>query len=43
MKQAEIKNLSVEDIKAKLVELRATYSKTSLAHKISPVENPFQI
>ncbi len=43
MKQAEIKNLSVEDIKAKLVELRATYSKTILAHKISPVENPIQI
>jgi ribosomal protein L29 len=43
MKQAEIKNLSVEDIKAKLVELRATYNKTRLAHKISPVENPIQI
>ena len=43
MKQAEIKNLSVEDIKAKLVELRATYSKTRLAHKIRPVENPIQI
>ena len=36
-------SLSVEDIKAKLVELRATYSKTRLAHKISPVENPIQI
>ena len=43
MKQAEIKNLSVEDIKAKLVELRDTYSKTRLAHKIRPVENPIQI
>lgn len=43
MKQAEIKNLSVEDIKAKLVELRATYNKTKLAHQISPVENPIQI
>lgn len=43
MKQAEIKNLSVEDIKAKLVELRVTYNKTRLAHKISPVENPIQI
>ena len=41
MKQAEIKNLSVEDIKAKLVELRATYSKTRLAHKISPVEKSY--
>lgn len=43
MKQAEIKNLSVEDIKAKLVEIRATYNKIKLAHKISPVENPIQI
>lgn len=43
MKQAEIKNLSVEDIKAKLVELRATYNKTKLAHKITPLENPIQI
>lgn len=43
MKQAEIKNLSVEDIKAKLVEVRATYNKTKLAHKISPIENPIQI
>lgn len=43
MKQAEIKNLSVEDIKAKLVELRATYNKTKLAHKIAPLENPIQI
>lgn len=43
MKQAEIKNLSVEDIKAKLVELRATYNKTKLTHKITPLENPIQI
>lgn len=43
MKQAEIKNLSIEDIKAKLVEIRATYNKTKLAHRISSVENPIQI
>ena len=43
MKQAEIKNLSVEDIKAKLVELRATYSKKRLAPQIRQVENPIQI
>ncbi|MFN4074492.1 MAG: 50S ribosomal protein L29 [Cloacibacterium sp.] len=43
MKQAEIKNLSKEDIKAKLVEVRATYNKTKLAHRISPIENPIQI
>ena len=43
MKQAEIKNLSKEDIKAKLVEVRATYNKTKLAHRISPIENPISI
>ena len=43
MKQAEIKNLSKEDIKAKLLEVRATYNKTKLAHRISPIENPIQI
>ena len=43
MKQAEIKNLSKEDIKAKLVEVRATYNKTKLAHRISPIQNPIQI
>lgn len=43
MKQAEIKDLSIEDIKAKLKEVRETYNKTKLSHKISPVENPIQI
>lgn len=43
MKQADIKQLSVEDIKGKLAELRANYSKLKLAHKISPIENPIQI
>ena len=32
MKQAEIKNLSVEDIKAKLVELRATFNLDSVCN-----------
>ncbi|MBP7172679.1 MAG: 50S ribosomal protein L29 [Cloacibacterium sp.] len=43
MKQADIKNLSTEDIKTKLTEARANYNKTKLAHSISPVENPIQI
>ncbi len=43
MKQADIKNLSTEDIKTKLTETRANYNKTKLAHRISPVENPIQI
>ncbi|WP_265427578.1 50S ribosomal protein L29 [Chryseobacterium sp. YIM B08800] len=43
MKQAEIKNLSLEDVQAKLAEAKAAFSKMKLAHKISPLENPIQI
>lgn len=43
MKNTEIKNLSVEDLKNKLAEDRAVYNKLKLAHRISPVENPIQI
>ncbi|ANF50233.1 MULTISPECIES: 50S ribosomal protein L29 [Chryseobacterium] len=43
MKQAEIKNLSAEDIQAKLAEAKAEFTKMKLAHKISPLENPIQI
>ncbi|ROI12901.1 50S ribosomal protein L29 [Epilithonimonas hominis] len=43
MKKADIKNLSVEDIKVQLADAIANYSKMKLAHRISPVENPIQI
>ena len=43
MKQAEIKNLSAEDVQAKLAEAKAEFTKMKLAHKISPLENPIQI
>ena len=43
MKQAEIKNLSAEELQSKLAELKAEYQKLTLAHKISPIENPIQI
>ena len=43
MKQAEIKNLSLEDVQAKLTEAKAQFSKMKLAHKLSPLENPIQI
>ena len=43
MKQAEIKNLSLEDVQAKLTEAKAQFSKMKLAHKISPLENPILI
>jgi len=43
MKQAEIKNLSIEDLKVQLADAKANYTKLKLAHKISPIENPIQI
>lgn len=43
MKNAEIKNLSTDDVQAKLAEAKAQLSKMKLAHKISPLENPIQI
>ncbi len=43
MNKADIKNLSAADLQNKLVELQAEYTKLTLAHKISPVENPIQI
>ena len=43
MKTAEIKNLSAADLQAILAEIQAEYTKSKLAHKISPIENPIQI
>ena len=43
MKDADIKNLSKEDLINQLAEAQANYSKLKLAHRISPVENPIQI
>ncbi len=43
MKNADIKNLSAGDLQAKLAEVKAEYTKLTLAHRISPVENPIQI
>ena len=43
MKNADIKNLSKEDLINQLAEAKANYSKLKLAHRISPVENPIQI
>ncbi len=43
MKKADIKNLSKEDLQAKLAEVKADYNKMVLAHRISPIENPMQI
>ncbi|MCS3867954.1 large subunit ribosomal protein L29 [Chryseobacterium ginsenosidimutans] len=43
MKQADIKNLSAEEVQAQLADAKVQFSKMKLAHKISPLENPIQI
>ena len=40
MKQSEIIELSVEDLKAKLASLKKELSDLSLGHSVSPLENP---
>lgn len=43
MKQAEIKELSVEEIQQKLAELKKEYADLKMAHSVTPLENPMQI
>ncbi|MEY4835085.1 MAG: ribosomal protein [Bacteroidota bacterium] len=43
MKQSEIKNLSVADLQAKLVQVKKAYNDLKMAHAISPIENPLQM
>lgn len=43
MKQTEITNLSVEDIKGKIVDFSEKLEKMKLTHSVSPMENPLQI
>ncbi|ADY29975.1 MULTISPECIES: 50S ribosomal protein L29 [Cellulophaga] len=43
MKQSEVKELSVEDLKNKLAEYKKQYGDLKLAHSVTPLENPLQI
>lgn len=43
MKQKEIKDLSVAELQEKLSQTRKAYSDLTMAHAISPIENPLQI
>lgn len=44
MKQSEVKELSVEDLKDKLAEYKKQYGgDLKLAHSVTPLENPLQI
>jgi large subunit ribosomal protein L29 len=43
MKQAEIKELSLEDLKEQLTERNIQHEKLVLTHAVSQLENPIQI
>ena len=43
MKQSEIKELSIADLKEKLGALQKNYLDLKMAHAITPLENPLQL
>ncbi|MEG0982888.1 50S ribosomal protein L29 [Algoriella sp.] len=43
MKAADIRNLSVEDLKAKIAEEEANYDQLKLTNAVSPIANPIGI
>lgn len=43
MKQAEVKELSLEELKEKRAELKKELASLKMAHAVSPLENPLQI
>lgn len=43
MKQSEIKELSIEELKEKLAEFKKQHADLKMAHAVTPLENPLQI
>ena len=43
MKKADIKGLSVDDLKNKIQEERTNLQRLKFAHAVTPLENPSQI
>ncbi len=43
MKNSEIRGLSLEELKNKLIAEKDNYGKLKFAHSITPIENPMKI
>ncbi|MEE9363237.1 MAG: 50S ribosomal protein L29 [Cellulophaga sp.] len=43
MKQSEIKEISIEELKGKLAEFKKQHADLRIAHAVTPLENPLQI
>ncbi len=43
MKQSEIKEMSVEDLREKVAEYKKQYADLKMSHSVTPLENPLQL
>lgn len=43
MKQSEINELSVEELKEKVAEFKKQHADLKMAHAVTPLENPLQL
>lgn len=43
MRQSEIKELSIEELKERLAEFKKQHADLKMAHAVTPLENPLQI
>jgi len=43
MKQSEVKELSVEELREKMAEYKKQQADLKLAHSVTPLENPLQM
>ncbi|MDJ0955040.1 MAG: 50S ribosomal protein L29 [Acidimicrobiia bacterium] len=43
MKQSEINELTVEELKEKVAEFKKQHADLKMAHAVTPLENPLQI
>jgi len=43
MKQDIVKDLTTEEIREKIAQERAMYTKLKMSHAVSPLENPMKI
>jgi large subunit ribosomal protein L29 len=43
MKQSEINELSVEELKEKMADFKKKHADLKMAHAVTPLENPLQL
>ena len=43
MRQSEVKELSIEELKERLADFKKQHADLKMAHAVTPLENPLQI